>query len=182
MAVPLCGFPHGQRRSAPPVSRAMCGDEVLMRHTRSELWMYTKACNCPRSLHEHEQQSQVQARTADKQYNPHPFFTSCAPPPIPSGEQEGILGTLHKRLVSVRVACPWWEEIPILLTFVVWVSRLLSFGFPRLNVKLVSLYNRRHHDLVEVHTFHKIGSFKRKMCQQHLEPFLQNTLDLVTLK
>lgn len=182
MAVPLCGFPHGQRRSAPPVSRAMCGDEVLMRHTRSELWMYTKACNCPRSLHEHEQQSQVQARTADKQYNRRPFFTSCAPPQSPAVSKKVSLELCTSAWSLCALHALGGEEIPILLTFVVWVSRLLSFGFPTLNVKLVSLYNRCHHDLVEVHTFHKIGSFKRKICQEHLEPFLQNTLDLVTRK
>lgn len=84
--------------------------------------------HCHRSPHEHEQQSQIQARTADKQYSRRPF------PPFPlylsNPKHKKVSLTLRTSACSLcALHALGGEKIPLLLSFVVGVSRMPSFLF-----------------------------------------------------
>jgi len=109
MSVPWCGFPDGHLLSAPPVLRAMCGDEVLVCDTRSEVWMYTRPCTATEAC----------MNTSSNLRYRHGLLisstlaaSSLCTSSNPNLQQESILDTLHERLGSVRGACLRWREDP----------------------------------------------------------------------
>jgi len=106
MSVPWCGFPDGHLLSAPPVSRAMCGDEVLVCDTRSEVWVYTRPCTATEAcMNTSSNNFSCRHGLLISSTIAALFLPSLCTSPIPSIQQESILDTPHERLFSVRVAC-----------------------------------------------------------------------------
>lgn len=127
MAVLWCGFPDGHLLSAPPVSRAMCGDEVSVGDTRSEVWMYTRTCTateaCMNTSSNLRYRHGLLISSNRRHFPPFPLYLS-------NPKHKKVPLTLRTSACSLcALHALGGEKIPLLLSFVVGVSRMPSFLF-----------------------------------------------------
>lgn len=175
MAVLWCGFPDGHLLSAPPVLRAMCGDEVLVCDTRSEVWMYMRPCTATEACMNTSSNnfSCRHGLLITSTIAAHSLTSLCTSS-VPSVQQESILETLHERLVSVRFACLRWSENspPSLIRC---ASLSIAITLISQAPSEVGLACRGTGPTILTPSY-------EEMCPEHLETFFQHILDLILMK